>query len=181
MTANHATIVGVFHDREAARSAVNELRRLGFTESQIGFITRDSGAGTVTGETATGTVEKSKWEEGAATGAAAGAGVGALWALGIAAGVLPAIGPIIAGGLLASVLASAAGGAVIGGVAGALIGLGIPEEEARYYESEVAAGRTVVTVRAPGRFEEAEEVIRRYGGYDVRNRSQAGSTSTPTL
>jgi hypothetical protein len=177
---NHATVVGVFLDREAARSAVNELRRLGFTEDQIGLLTRTTDSGTVAGETATGMAEPTKWEEGAATGIAAGAGVGALWALGIAAGVLPAIGPVIAGGLLASVLASAAGGAVIAGVVGALIGLGIPEEEARYYESELTSGRTLVTVRAPGRYEEAEEVLRGYGGYDVRNRLASGS-ATRTL
>jgi hypothetical protein len=178
-TNNHATIVGAFVDRESARGAVNELRRLGFTEGQIGMISRDPGTMPVTGETATGTAEGSKWEEGAATGIAAGAGFGALWALGIAAGVLPAIGPIIAGGLLASVLASAAGGAVVGGVVGALIGLGVPEEEARYYEGELAAGRTIVTVRAPGRYEEAEEVMRRYGGYDVRSAATAGSMTPP--
>jgi hypothetical protein len=165
-TNDHATVVGVFYDREAARAAVNELRRLGFDESSIGLLTPDRG--TATGETATGTAEGTKWEEGAAIGVAAGAGVGALWALGIAAGVLPGIGPIIAGGILASVIASAAGGAVAGGIVGTLIGMGIPEEHARYYEGELTAGRTIVTVRAPGRYEEAEEVLRRYGGYDVR-------------
>jgi hypothetical protein len=169
---NHATVVGVFRDREAARSAVNELRRLGFPEDQIGLITRDPSATAVTGETATGTVEGSKWEEGAATGIAAGAGVGALWALGIAASVLPPIGPVVAGGLLASVLASAAGGAAIAGLVGALVGLGIPEEEARYYEGEITAGRTLVTVRAPGRMEEAEEILRGHGGYDVHTGSR---------
>jgi hypothetical protein len=179
-TTNHATIVGVFFNRENARSAVNELRRLGFAEYQIGMIGRELDTGTVTGETASGTVESSKWEEGAATGIAAGAGFGALWALGIASGVLPAIGPVIAGGLLASVLASAAGGAVVGGVAGALIGLGIPEAEARYYEGELTAGRTVVTVRAPGRYEEAEEILRRFGGYDIRSRELSSSTVPPS-
>ncbi len=172
---NHATVVGVFHDREAARSAVNELRSLGFAEDQIGFVSRETGTRVVTGETATGTADRSKWEEGAATGVATGAGVGALWALGIAAGMLPAIGPIIAGGILASVLASAAGGAVIAGLAGALIGLGIPEEDAHYYESEFTSGRTLVTVRAPGRYEEAEQVLRRYGGYDMRTRAASSS------
>ncbi len=165
---NHATVVGVFHDRDDARSAVKELRNLGFDEDQIGVISREVEPGTVTGETATGTAGQSKWEEGAATGIAAGAGIGALWALGIVAGVLPGIGPAIAGGVLASVLASAAGGAVVAGVAGALIGLGIPEHEAAYYDSEFNAGRTLVTVRAPGRYEEAEEVLQRHGARDAR-------------
>jgi hypothetical protein len=178
---NHATVVGVFRDRESARAAVNELRRLGFEESQIGILGREPDARTLTGETATGTAEASKWEEGAATGVAAGAGIGALWALGMAAGVLPAIGPVIAGGVLASVLASAAGAAAVGGIVGALVGLGIPEEEARYYEGEFTSGRTLVTVRAPGRYEEAEEVLGRYGGYNVRSADVNAGGAAPVL
>ena len=163
---DHSTVVALFKDRDTARAAVNELRRLGFLESQIGVLSRDPAAQAVTGETATATVEGSKWEEGAATGVAAGAGVGALWALGIAAGVLPAIGPVIAGGLLASVLASAAGGAAIAGVVGALIGLGIPEEEVKYYQRELKAGRYLVTVKTGSRLAEAERLLRRHGAYD---------------
>ena len=158
---DHATVVGVFQDRSAAQQAVEELRRAGFREDQIGVVARD-GTPTADVPPAEG---GSKWEEGAATGVAAGAGIGALWALGIAAGVLPAIGPIIAGGLLASVLASAAGGAAVAGVVGALVGLGIPEEEARYYESEFHSGRTIVTVRADDRYDEAVAILRAHGAY----------------
>jgi len=172
---NHATVVGVFHDRRSAQQAVEELRRVGFREDQIGVVARDN---IVMGATAA-PAETSKWEEGAATGVAAGAGVGALWALGIAAGLLPPIGPIIAGGLLASVLASAAGGAAAGGILGALIGLGIPEEEARYYEAEFHSGRTLVTVQATGRYEEAREILRRFGGHDINTARAAEAAVTP--
>src|SRR5260221_1420551 len=150
-----STVVGVFEDRTRAQRAVEELRRAGFWEDQVGVIARHyESAGAVT------TAESgSKWEEGAVTGAIAGAGVGGLWALGIAAGMLPAIGPVIAGGLLASVLASAAGGAAVAGLVGALIGLGIPEDEARYYEGEFKAGRTLVAVQAEGRAPEALSIM----------------------
>src|SRR3954470_17240527 len=126
MLSQQSTVVGVFADRHQAERAVEELHRAGFRKEDLGFVTPDpEGAGEPMPEAGTHA------EEGAITGVVAGAGVGALWALGIAAGVLPAIGPVIAGGLLASILASAAGGAAIAGVVGALIGLGIPEEEAR--------------------------------------------------
>jgi hypothetical protein len=97
-------------------------------------------------------------------GAAAGAGIGALWALGISAGFLPFIGPVISGGLLAAVLASAAGGAATAGLVGALVGLGIPEEDANFYESELKAGRTIVTVRAPDHSAEIHDIIHRNNG-----------------
>jgi hypothetical protein len=77
---------------------------------------------------------------------------------------MPAIGPMVAGGILGSVLASAAAGAAAGTVAGALIGLGVSEEEAHYYQGEVESGRTVVTVRAGDRFVEAQNILRQYGG-----------------
>ena len=62
--------------------------------------------------------------------------MGALWGLGILAGIVPAIGPAIAGGTLAAILSSAAAGAATAGVAGALIGLGIPEDEAKRGEEK---------------------------------------------
>jgi uncharacterized protein (TIGR02271 family) len=151
--------VGVFETPEAARQAVDELVKAGFKKDNIGVVLRD-------GKVKQGKATDTKWEEGAITGVATGAGVGALWALGIAAGALPAIGPIIAGGLLASVLASAAGGAAVAGLVGALIGLGIPEEDAAYYEGEFKQGRTLVTVRANGRAAEASAIISKHGGYD---------------
>lgn len=166
---NHATAVGVFHDQAEARQAVAELVQAGFGEDQVGVVAREEKA--VVGATAPG--EKSKWEEGAATGVVAGAGVGVLWALGIAAHVLPGIGPVVGGGIIGSLIASAAGTAAAAGILGALIGLGIPEEEARYYEQEFKSGRTLVTVRAPGRYEEARDILRRHGAYDMANRPAA--------
>src|SRR5262245_29682597 len=114
-TKRQTTVVGVFTDAQQAQQAVQELRRAGFQEDQIGVVAKDKAAGEIAKASDKGTHAAT----GAATGAVAGAGVGALWALGIAAGVLPAIGPVIAGGLLASVVASAAGGAVVAGIAGA--------------------------------------------------------------
>jgi hypothetical protein len=168
MTVNRRdAVVGVFDDHGAARRAVDDLRRAGFTEGQLGVMVRDADTELRSGPADQATTEPSKWEEGAATGAVAGAGIGALWALGIAGGVLPGIGPVVAGGILASVLASAAGTAVVGGVLGALIGLGIPEEEARCYEREFHAGRTLVTVNAAGRFDEVRTIFRRHGAREI--------------
>ena len=167
-----STIVGVFEDRRRAEQAVEDLRRAGFRDDQIGLVARDAG-GRVTdvnrrdgGETYA--------EEGAVAGAIAGAGVGSLVGLGVLAGVVPVIGPAIAAGTLATILMNAAGGADIAGLAGALIGWGIPEEEAEYYESEIKEGRYLVTVRADGRYGEAWAILQRHGGYD---RSTAPTTA----
>jgi len=173
-TTTRTTVVGVFDDRRMAQAAVHDLRQAGFREDQIGVV---SPGGPDEAHVTTTEKKGAHVAAGAGIGAAAGAGVGALWALGIVAGVLPAIGPVIAGGVLASILASAASGAAVGGVAGALIGLGIPSEEATYYESEFKAGRTLVTVKAESRYTEARDILRRHGAYDHENR-RAGAAAT---
>ncbi len=171
---NRTTVVGVFEDRTKAQAAVRELRQAGFREDQIGVVA----PGHDTAETTEKESKGSHAAEGAGIGVAAGAGVGALWALGIVAGFLPAIGPAVAGGIFASILASAAGTAVVAGIAGALIGLGIPKEEAAYYEEEFKAGRTLVTVKAESRYQEARDILRRHGAYDHENR-RADVTAAP--
>jgi hypothetical protein len=77
---------------------------------------------------------------------------------------VPGIGPVLAGGILAATLGGAAVGAAAGGLLGALTAMGVPEEEARYYEREFEACCTIVTVTAPGRAQEAAAVLHRYGG-----------------
>lgn len=167
MTSNR-TVVGVFYDAERAREAVRALRQAGFAEDQIGVVSRHSDKDGDYGE------EGSNAVTGAATGAAAGAGIAALWSLGISFGVLPVIGPILAAGPLAAALISAAGGAAAGGLVGALIGLGLPEEEAQYYEGEFQSGRTLVTVRTNGRYNEAWSILQRHGAY---NRETVATTT----
>lgn len=163
------TVVGVFTDREQARKATHALKEAGFTEDQIGVASAkrqadgsDRGRDDDDDDNYTG--------EGAIAGAAAGASLGALWGLGILAGLLPAIGPAIAGGTLAVLLSSAAAGAAAAGLAGALVGMGLSREEAEFYEGELKEGRTIVTVKAGRRREEAMQLLRQFGSYDISNK-----------
>jgi hypothetical protein len=134
--------------------------------------------------------------EGAARGVAAGVAIGGLVGAVLAAGVIPGVGPVIAAGLLASVLGGAAAGAASGGIMGALIGLEIPEHEARHYEHQFHSGRTLVTVVAGDRYDEADAILRQaverpearipehgkgrgYGSADGGDSSAGGSAWTP--
>jgi hypothetical protein len=151
------TVVGVFADSATAQAAVNELQERGFRSDQIGVAGRDWREDELSENFAS---------EGAATGLVAGAGVGALWGLGVIAGMMPVLGPAIAAGTLAAILSSAAAGAAAAGLTGALIGMGIPKEEAEYYESEFHAGRIILTVNAPGREAEASQILLQHGGHN---------------
>jgi len=125
------TTVGVFNNRDDADRAVAALRQAGYRDDQIGLMWKDTRGKTVRKQGA----EETNVEEGAAIGAGVGALGGAAVGAGIIAGVLPVIGPAFALGTLGTVLANAAGGAAAAGIAGALVGWGIPEDDARYYES----------------------------------------------
>jgi len=175
-----STVVGVFEERRQADTAVRELRQAGFREDQIGVAGRREEGETpeATVAEATTAEQGTHWEAGAATGALAGAGLGGLVGLGMVAGVIPVIGPVIAGGTLAAILANVAGGAVIGGLVGALVGADIPEEEAHHYQGELEAGRTIVTVKADRRYDEAVSILRRHGAYDMHTAaSRAADTA----
>jgi len=160
---NANTVVGVFYTRDEAEHAIHELKDAGFDDNKIGMISRNAEGKLVQekGETYA--------EEGAVAGAAAGAGVGALIGLGVLSGVIPVVGPVLALGTLGTILLNAAGGAAIAGLAGALIGWGVPEEDASYYEEQVKGGRFLVTVDAADRRDEAWKVLHRYGGYNKAN------------
>jgi hypothetical protein len=160
------TRVGVFQTREGADRAIAELKTEGYTNDQIGLVYKDASGDTK--RTDGSGVPDSNAGEGAAIGAAAGAVGGAAVGAGIIAGVIPVIGPVLALGTLGTILANAAGGAVIAGLAGALVGWGIPEDDAKYYEGEVRAGRYLVTVDC-GTGNDARELMRRHGAYDRAN------------
>ena len=79
---------------------------------------------------------------------------------------------MVAGGTLASTFGVAAGtavagagiGAAAGGLAGALVGIGIPEEEAAYFEEGFRTGGILVTVNAGSRAAEAADILEGHGG-----------------
>jgi uncharacterized protein (TIGR02271 family) len=175
-TTGRSAVVGVFRDRSEAEKAVEELKRAGFRDDQIGFVTRrDDGAGTAGTATDRDTAGTDR-TTGAATGAVAGGVLGAVIGAG-AALLIPGIGPVLAGGILAAALGGAAIGAAAGGLIGALTGLGIPEEEAEYYNTEFESGRTIVTVKADGRYQEAYDILHRFGAYDYRGREAMASAA----
>jgi uncharacterized membrane protein len=92
-----------------------------------------------------GAVKTTKAPEGASAGAVLGGTLGLL--AGISALALPGLGPLIAAGPIMVALGGTAARAAAGGVVGALVGLGIPESEARVYEERLKAGGHLVAVQ----------------------------------
>lgn len=139
-------IVGVFDSDQEAVSAIHKLKESGFAEEEISVIAKNrDDVPSISRETGT------KVSEGAITGAVTGGLLGGAggFIAGLGAMALPGIGPFLAAGpIAAAVLGGAAAGAGAGGLVGSLVGLGIPEEDAREYESDFLEGHILVMVDA---------------------------------
>lgn len=82
-------------------------------------------------------------------------------------------------GLLASLKSLFTGEAMsMGGTYDDLIARGLSEQDARYYQQEYDAGRSVVAVSGGDYLQEAAAILRNYGGYGASGRSVGYGTQT---
>lgn len=163
---NEAVVCLVNNETQAAM-IVDALRGEGFSNSDISFLMPDQeGIRDMAHE------KHSKAPEGTSTGAGAGAVVGGAlgWLTGTGALAIPGVGPFIAAGPLMAALGGVAIGAATGGVAGGLIGLGIPEYEAKLYEGKLCSGNVLLSVHTDNGDEAklAEETFKSAGAKDVK-------------
>jgi hypothetical protein len=122
---------------------VSDLKAAGFSSNDISVLFTDKST------TKDFAHEKhTKAPEGASIGGAVGIGTGAVlgWLAGIGSLAIPGVGPFIAAGPIMAALSGAAVGAAAGGITGALIGLGIPEYEAKRYEGKIKGGSALISV-----------------------------------
>ena len=174
------TVVGLFQHRSTAEAAIRDLTAAGFPQERSGVAMQDRGAQADLLEGAGG-----ETAEGAAKGAVSGGLLGGLLGL-IGSLLVPGLGPVVVGGVLASVITGAGVGAATGGLLGALVSVGVPEEDARHFDSGLRSGGTLVTVDARERTPEALAILqrhevdlgpsgaRRFGGPDWSARDNSG-------
>jgi len=60
-----------------------------------------------------------------------------------------------------------------------LMKLGVPEQEAHYYQSQLDAGRAIVIVNAGGQPEQALTILHQSGAYDINVRLRTAEASVP--
>jgi hypothetical protein len=139
-------LIAAFPDRTSSEIAFKALEERGYTKDDIDIMMSEDTRKKYfsKGETELG----NKALEGAGTGSTIGGIVGAAAGIIAAIGtsiVIPGLGIIIAGPIVAG-LAGAGAGGITGGIIGALVGLGLKEERARIYESEIKGGKIVMSV-----------------------------------
>jgi hypothetical protein len=172
MAGKNTAAFGIFRTTAEVDRAVEALRHAGFRNEDISVLFPEN-----EGTKQFAHEKHTKAPEGAATGAGTGAvlggGVGLLAALGSL--TIPGIGPFLAAGPIVAALAGAGAGGAIGGIAGALIGMGIPEYEAKRYEGQVKQGGILLSVHCDNSewTSKAKKILEVAGAHDVASAGEA--------
>jgi hypothetical protein len=168
------SVFGLFKDEMTLSRAVDALKAAGYRDSDMSALLPDASS------TKSFAHEKhTKAPEGAAVGAAtgvvAGGTVGLL--LGLGAIVIPGLGAFLAAGPIMGALAGAGAGGAVGTLTGALVGMGIPEYEAKRYESFLTKGGSLLSVHADDSewARKARSILDGFGAYDIDDAHEASA------
>lgn len=157
---------------EQAEVILLELKQAGFTNNDISALLPDR-----RGSKDFAHEHNTKAPEGATAGGIAGMGVGAAlgWLAGVGALAIPGVGPLIAAGPIIAALSGAAVGTATGGVVGGLVGLGMPEFEAKRYDAKIREGNILISVHTESGKQKdvAKDVFKRNHAEDISTASEA--------
>lgn len=172
MATKNIAVYGIFPDQLTAEDAVESLKDAGFRNADISVLFPDNqGTKDFAHEKST------KAPEGAVTGGASGAVIGGTlgWLVGIGALALPGVGPLVAAGPIMGMLGGIGVGSTLGGLTGALIGLGIPEYEAKRYEGRIRRGGILLSVHCDDAnwTRRARHILEQTGAEDIAATGEA--------
>jgi hypothetical protein len=154
-----ATLLAVYSDHDAAEEAIKLLQKNGMKMDQLSIIGQDfKTIEKPIGFLTTGSV--------ACDGARVGAWTGGLFGILVGAAflIVPGVGPLVIVGPLAATMLGGVEGAIagsaVGALAGALVSLGFSKNQAIEYESQIKAGKFLVTLKGdPEQIEKAKKLV----------------------
>ncbi len=166
MAGKNTAVFGIYPSRPAVEEGVDHLRSAGFRSTDISVLFPDN-AGTKD----FAHEKNTKAPEGATTGGIAGGITGGVlgWLTGIGALAIPGLGPFIAAGPIVAALAGAGAVGTLGGIIGALVGMGIPEYEAKRFEGRIRDGGILLSVHCDNSdwVKRAKDVLVQTGAQDI--------------
>jgi len=174
MAGKNTAAFGIYSTRIGVERAVEALKTAGYRNTDISVLFPiNEGTKDFAHE------QHTKAPEGATAGAATGALVGGTlgWLAGIGALAIPGLGPFIAAGPIMAALAGAGAVGTAGAVAGSLIGMGIPEYEAKRYEGRVKDGGILLSVHCDDSnwTKRAKKILEDTGAENVSSTGEANS------
>ena len=149
-----------------ALAIVDRLKAAGFSGNDVSVLLPDT-----VGTKDFAHEHHTKAPEGATVGAGSGAILGGAlgWLAGIGALAIPGVGPFIAAGPIMAALGGAAIGGTVGGLTGALVGMGIPEYEAKMYEGKIRKGNILIAAHSDDskRLDVAKDIFKNSEAEDI--------------
>src|SRR3954452_22220602 len=179
MAGKNTAVFGLYPSITSVEIGVDELKSAGFRNTDISVLFPES-AGTRDFAHEKGTEAPEGATTGAGTGVILGSALG--WLVGIGALAIPGVGPFIAAGPVMTALAGAGVAGTVGGITGALIGLGIPEYEAKRYEGQLKDGGILLSVHSDtsDATKRAKEILKRTGAQDIASTGEASVDEPPS-
>jgi hypothetical protein len=172
MSNKNIAVFGIYRSVDSVQDAIVVLRMKGFRNTDVSVLIPEN-----EGSKDLATMKSTKAPEGAITGAGSGALVGG--ALGCLASIgalsVPGVGAFIAAGPIIATLAGVGAGATVGGIAGGLIGLELPEYEAKRYGGRVRRGGVLLSVHCDNEAwtRSAKKVLEHTGAEDISTTGEA--------
>ena len=170
----NTAVFGIYRDSVAVSGGLERLKSAGFRSTDVSVLMPEN-----LGSKDFLHKKDTKAPEGATTGVVSGAVIGGTlgWLVGIGALAIPGLGPFIAAGPIMGLLAGAGAGGAVGGVAGALIGMGVPEYEAKRYEGRVKSGGILLSVHCDNSdwTKRAKKILDETGAEDIAEAGEASA------
>ena len=143
MSSKNIAVFGIYRTVDSVQDAVVVLRMKGFRSTDISVLIPEN-----EGSKDLVTMKSTKAPEGAVAGAGSGALLGGAlgWLVSIGALSVPGAGAFVAAGPIIATLAGVGAGGAVGGIAGGLIGLELPEYEAKRYQGRIRTGGVLLSV-----------------------------------
>jgi hypothetical protein len=171
---SNTAVFGLYPSKASVEEALDAFQAAGFRSTDVSVLLPEN-----IGTKDIGHEKSTKAPEGATAGGVSGIVIGGAlgWLAGIGMLAIPGIGPLLAAGPIVAALAGAGAVGTLGGVAGALVGMGIPEYEAKRYEGRVKNGGILLSVHSDNAdwTKRAKEILERTGAEDVSATSEASA------
>jgi hypothetical protein len=172
MARKNTAVFAIYRDRVSLGGGLQALRNAGFRNADVSVLMPEN-----TGTKDFAHAKETKAPEGATLGAASGVviGGGLGWLAGIGALAIPGLGLFIAAGPIMGMLAGAGAVGTFGGLVGSLIGLGMPEYEAKRFEGRLKSGGILLSVHCDHSewVKRAKTILEETGAEDVSSSGEA--------
>jgi len=174
MPGKNIAVFGIYPHRASFEYAFGVLKHEGFRDTDVSVLLQEN-----PGTKDLATEKATKAPEGAVTGAGSGAIIGGVlgWLAGAGALSIPGLGPFLVAGPFLTTLAGIGVGGALGGLSGALLGLGIPEYEAKRYQGRIEKGGILVSVHCDSSnwVNKAKNLLNSTGAEDISSTTESAA------